>query len=561
MPRHRDRNLFPPRNPFGLGRGGIIRLTPAPARSRSPGRQPSAASSSTHVAAGLSGGPSPDEGAPGRRADAPPILGYRRGDRATALAVAADPARLHEAVQQLESGAYAATSAAPRAARAALWGDLLRAAGFAADDLSAPAFQAGVAALRAAGYRSAMNVADQAVCDARERGFVVGPALQRAIDKARRSCRRGLGPPRHTAPFPVERIAELPSGEAAWTSGGPLQPRRFLLVGSWWLTREIELSNALVQDVRVVCPGEISLTLPASKTDIAALGTSRSHKCACGCWASGPQLLEPALCPACALHEQFRWASARPGGSGAARPLFPSGDGIVSKHAAVQTIKHAAGILGLPLRGVAGAELWGGHALRRGGVQYLGRSGVEVWRIQALARHSSSAILGYLEGSHISTLNTVAAEAATGRTLDTVRRELALLQAEVASGAKNRADIDAALREPQGPSQASVSVPVSADNLLENPPAANPASAAAHPYILSTLPRGKLHCRHPLVQGLTRCGWAWGRHAAAWEVAEDFLAPKCLKCFPQGRAAAASGSSRSSSGASSSSAAPPSTSE
>ena len=66
-----------------------------------------------------------------------------------------------------------------------------------------------------------------------------------------------------------------------------------------------------------------------------------------------------------------------------------------------------------------------------------------------------------------------------------------------------------------------------------------------------------MHCRHPLVHGLTRCGWAWGRHAAAWEVAEDFLAPKCLKCFPQGRAAAASGSSRSSSGASSSSAAPP----
>ena len=93
------------------------------------------------------------------------------------MAIASDPQRLRRAVSQLEDGAFAATSAAPRAARATLWGDLLRAAGFSPNDLSVPAYQAGVAALRAAGYRSAMGVADQAVCDARERGFSVGPAL------------------------------------------------------------------------------------------------------------------------------------------------------------------------------------------------------------------------------------------------------------------------------------------------------------------------------------------------------------------------------------------------
>eukprot|EP00974_Lingulodinium_polyedra_P045077 4323512-Lingulodinium_polyedra.AAC.1 len=62
----------------------------------------------------------------------------------------------------------------------------------------------------------------------------------------------------------------------------------------------------------------------------------------------------------------------------------------------VATIRSGALALGLPLSGHNGAPAWGGHALWRGGVQYLGKSGVGVWRIQALARHSSSAILGYL---------------------------------------------------------------------------------------------------------------------------------------------------------------------
>ena len=60
------------------------------------------------------------------------------------MAIASDPQRLRRAVSQLEDGGFAATSAAPRAARATLWGDLLWAAGFSPNDLSVPAYQAGV---------------------------------------------------------------------------------------------------------------------------------------------------------------------------------------------------------------------------------------------------------------------------------------------------------------------------------------------------------------------------------------------------------------------------------
>eukprot|EP00969_Alexandrium_andersonii_P029712 1297360-Alexandrium_andersonii.AAC.1 len=36
--------------------------------------------------------------------------------------------------------------------------------------------------------------------------------------------------------------------------------------------------------------------------------------------------------------------------------------------------------------------------------------GVGVWRIQALARHTSTAILDYLQGSHLASLSNVALE-------------------------------------------------------------------------------------------------------------------------------------------------------
>ena len=53
-----------------------------------------------------------------------------------------------------------------------------------------------------------------------------------------------------------------------------------------------------------------------------------------------------------------------------------------------------------------------------------------MWRIQALARHSSSAVLKYIEQAHITTLTGLAAEAAIGRSLEGLRAELRVLKAE-----------------------------------------------------------------------------------------------------------------------------------
>ena len=131
----------------------------------------------------------------------------------------------------------------------------------------------------------------------------------------------------------------------------------------------------------------------------------------------------------------------------------------------------AAMALGLPTVLPTGAALRGGHALRRGGVQYLGASGVDIWRIQALARHSSSAVLGYLADSHRSQLSTVALEATLQRALDTVRLELHLLQAS-ATAARAAYDATPASRGPPPDLQAQAPATPAADSA---PPPGSPA--------------------------------------------------------------------------------------
>ena len=97
-----------------------------------------------------------------------------------------------------------------------------------------------------------------------------------------RSALRGVGLANKSSALPFKRLHELPDDVAPWTSSGPLGPRRALLVGSWWLLREIELANILIGNVHQVSPQEVLLHLPASKSDPTGRGAHRAHRCACG---------------------------------------------------------------------------------------------------------------------------------------------------------------------------------------------------------------------------------------------------------------------------------------
>ena len=174
-----------------------------------------------------------------RRTGAPQLLAYSRGNREVALQIAADPDQRELAIQHLESKRYAASAKNCRNARASLWEDVVTAANL--GDPRRPNAQmifSAVAILRAAGYRAASEVAEQAVLTAKMQDFDVPPSVPIALRDARRASQRGLGPPKKASPIPLERLNELHFGQQAEHPEGPLWPVRFVTIATWWLLRD-----------------------------------------------------------------------------------------------------------------------------------------------------------------------------------------------------------------------------------------------------------------------------------------------------------------------------------
>ena len=473
---------------------------------------------------------------PSRRADTPLVRQYARGNADKARAIAMDPSATARCVDAFTEQFYATTSKQSRGARALRWEEIAGADGSDPYELTPELIIRTVAILWASDYRSAAAIADQARATFLARDGVWTGALEEAFRNAKRGVDRGLGPARHTAAFPLARAKELPDSRDPRVKGGPVWPRRVDVTSCSWMLREIEAGGVTVGDVTIGERGLVTIVLPASKTDCAALGVSRSHRCACGTRSGEPALLDHALCPACAVIEQrddvVSWL-----GPGPNTPLFPdSSGGFTSKAAMIGSIEAAAELLGLPLRGHTGAALWGGHAWRRGGAQYFAAAGVEVWRIQALARHSTSAILGYIEGMHVKAMSNLAAEAAIGRSLAAVRTELEQLQASVS---REKLSLDC-LDEPSASSAALV--PLALEDVLPDSPdpaacseGSGPAAApdgAKWSYVTSTRKGGKVHTISLAGGRKSLCGWSYA-YTTFFAVSPSPLGPDPATCAPR----------------------------
>jgi hypothetical protein len=197
----------------------------------------------------------------------------------------------------------------------------------------------------------------------------------------------------------------------------------------------------------------------------------------------------------------------------------------------IGTIVHAARTLNIVVE-IDGKPVFGGHSLRRGGAQYLARSGVDIWRIQALARHSSSAILLYLDGIHAESLGNMAAEASLGRSLQSVREELEGLRAQLA---KHKLDLDSTLTSTLPISSSRFEVPLLASDVA--PPEEDPgvpstsqiACINAHPFVLSARRTGRCHRRDPSIPDRAICGWPWARFPGAI-LSSVITGMGCTKC-------------------------------
>jgi hypothetical protein len=495
---------------FAPHRAGVGETAPehAPASSTTVGH--ASGRSTPGTPSGSSGGsscrpPTPVGGPPlesdlsrSRRTGAPQLLAYSRGNREVALQIAADPGRRELAVQHLESKRYAASAKNYRDARARLWEDVVTAANL--GDPCKPNAQmvfSVVAILRAAGYRAASEVAEQAVLTAKLLDFDVPPSVPIALRDARRASQRGLGPPKKASPIPLERLSELARGETPEHPEGPLWPVRSVTIATWWLLREVEMSSVAQREVTLSPDGTAHIFLSTSKTDPRALGVTRSHKCACGSVPGAPCVIPTSLCPHCTVKEHLDLLASS-GRAAPDAPFFPTQLGQpASKLGVVRTIVSLMHRLGLPSHSASGAPLWGGHSMRIGGVQYLGRSGVEVARIQALARHSSNAIHGYLQDTHAKAISNMAAEAGFSRSLASLQRELQSLQTQL------NAD------KPLPPA----SIPAISTRSVWNP--------GAH---------SKLHYLRPTERSLTLCGWKWQHCQTVLQDPPAYVAPACATC-------------------------------
>ena len=152
------------------------------------------------------------------------------------------------------------------------------------------------AALKRGNYPSADAYLSQYRVSSERRGFDITGPLARAFKDADRACKRGIGPGVKGLGLPMSRLKELPGSHRPWVKNGPVSPRYAMVVGAWFLTREIELSTTRACLVSVTvgdCPA-VSWCLPASKADLKAVGVEHTHYCECvGVGAAD--------CPVCAM--------------------------------------------------------------------------------------------------------------------------------------------------------------------------------------------------------------------------------------------------------------------
>ena len=400
------------------------------------------------------------------------------------------------------------------------------------------------AVFKEGGYRSFKNYME-AVKEVHLQDFEWNTRLARNARDAARSVNRGIGPSRQSAAFDLFSIVELTAAIVEPVApNGPIDPVHLVILGSFFLLREIEASLALAASVIVDRTTlRVTWNLPASKTDPKALGKTRSWGCTCDCLLSNPCPYHSAVTHQDRLLERFGKDGVLPNDL----PFFPSNDGlVVSKDSVVATMEELAKLLRLPVRSADGQKLWGGHTMRVSGAQHLASLGVELVVIALLARWASAIVLRY------------AAEAPLQKITENYKQKLQCFNFKSfmeqvrleLSEAKNTTeqlhrDYQVALDEEvsrfKDASHAATQQPPSNTATEPDPQMIDHTAHVPQLYYVINDSTGCVH--QPLVHGLnitpaaweTRCGWKFGHSvfSTAQEVPYNTgWKQVCSKCLP-----------------------------
>jgi hypothetical protein len=227
--------------------------------------------------------------------------------------------------------------------------------------------------------------------------------------------------------------------------GAPVYPKEALLLGSFWILREIELAWATLSDITLNDTDSIAVwSLPVSKTDARAKACTRSWGCLCSS-------LSPGLCPFHVMKEYifnikdyFEKININVQDD---MPLFPDLHGRVSrKQGLVQAIEGVLQCTGEPLVDSSGRRRFGGHSMRVSGSRFWASKGLEIFKIQIFARWGSSIVLRYVAHVPIANLTGDVAGEPTGSCDPPRQSVVALLEKHISDAQQQitslRAEID-----------------------------------------------------------------------------------------------------------------------
>ena len=260
--------------------------------------------------------------------------------------------------------------------------------------------------LKIGGYRSAMQYLDLA----KQEHIRLGHSSL-AYRVCARSCKRGLGSAKQAAALPLERLREI-GEDRCWVPAGPVQPVKSTIVASWWLLRELEASRSRVRHITVdFASRTVSRLLPSSKTDVAALGTTRRHSCSCS-------VLPAGLCPFHLVADLIK-------DKGPNEPVFTDlGGAPPSKAGWADTFQELARLLGIPTcwpNGARGAFTAIRHA----------RLVPSIWHRTALSYGASRFSGGGARTPSLAQLAELAIESGHRDALARIRRDLESLLGQV----------------------------------------------------------------------------------------------------------------------------------
>ena len=301
----------------------------------------------------------------------------QRASWRVAASILQNPTEQRRALQSLEDARFAASSQGPRKARRRTLERLAAAASFELFPPTIEKIRHLAAALRASGYKSARNYLSEYRTDGERLGFKLGVRAERELSDILRAVSRGTGPTRQSRAARPEEAIHIPS---AWF-------RSQVLVACWWLLRELEARSVKVTDVTLGTKcRSATLRLPCSKTDTRGVGVERTLLCSCKV---SPSEYARTLCPAHACKALLRRARNL-------RSEFLFSDEAGNPWGARCFGRAVGSHLGPVARREVGWS-WGGHSCRRGGAQFLARTGASLATIQWMGRWGSDAVLRYLQ--------------------------------------------------------------------------------------------------------------------------------------------------------------------